>query len=158
MVGDSGVLYHLHSLTVSFDLMSDIYIQCSSVCLVLSRRHTNFTGKELSSQYDAVMWNESCSWMGMCSTCTVVWQRGISSGVQKCRRELGHNKPKVPVTYMEQTHETNKQMSHADVLVCDGDQQQEERPSFSKNGMLKLCISASNVLIDLRSSISWGQK
>ena len=36
-------------------------------------------------------------------------------------------------------------MSHADALVCDGDQQQEARPSFSKYGRLKLCRSASNV-------------
>ena len=36
-------------------------------------------------------------------------------------------------------------MSHADALVCDGDQQQEAWPSFSKYGRLKLCISASNV-------------
>ena len=32
-------------------------------------------------------------------------------------------------------------MSHADVLVCDGDQQQEAGPSFSKYGRLKLCRS-----------------
>ena len=32
------------------------------------------------------------------------------------------------------------------VLVCDGDQQQEAGPSFSKYGRLKLCRSASNVL------------
>ena len=36
-------------------------------------------------------------------------------------------------------------MSHADVHVCDGDQQQEAGPSFSKYGRLKLCRSASNV-------------
>ena len=36
--------------------------------------------------------------------------------------------------------------SHADVLVCDGDQQQEAGPSFSKYGRLKLCGSASNEL------------
>ena len=36
-------------------------------------------------------------------------------------------------------------MSHADVLVCDGDQHEEVRPSFSKYERLKLCISASNV-------------
>ena len=36
-------------------------------------------------------------------------------------------------------------MSHADVLECDGDQQQEAAPSFSKYGMLKLCRSASSV-------------
>ena len=47
-------------------------------------------------------------------------------------------------------------MSHADVLVCDGDQQHETGQSFSKHGRLKLCKSASNVpiRIDLRSSIS----
>ena len=37
------------------------------------------------------------------------------------------------------------EMSHANVLVCDGDQQQEAGPSFSKYGRLKLCRSASNV-------------
>ena len=36
-------------------------------------------------------------------------------------------------------------MPHADALVCDGDQQQEAGPSFSKYGRLKLCRSASNV-------------
>ena len=36
-------------------------------------------------------------------------------------------------------------MSHADVSVCDGDQQQEAVPYFSKYGRLKLCRSASNV-------------
>ena len=36
-------------------------------------------------------------------------------------------------------------MSHADALVCDGDQQQEAGPSFSKYGRLKLCRYASNV-------------
>ena len=36
-------------------------------------------------------------------------------------------------------------MSHADVLICDGDQQ-EAWPSFSKYGRLKVCRSASNVL------------
>ena len=37
-------------------------------------------------------------------------------------------------------------MSHAEVLVCDGDQHQEAWPSFSKYGRPKLCRSASNVL------------
>ena len=37
-------------------------------------------------------------------------------------------------------------MSHADVLVCDGDQQQEAGSSFSEYGRLKLCRSACNVL------------
>ena len=37
------------------------------------------------------------------------------------------------------------EMSHAHVLVCDSDQQQEAGPSFSKYGRLKLCRSASNV-------------
>ena len=37
------------------------------------------------------------------------------------------------------------EMSHADALVCDGDQQQEAGPSFSIYGRLKLCRSASNV-------------
>ena len=36
-------------------------------------------------------------------------------------------------------------MSQTDVLVCDGDQQQEPGPSFSKYGGHKLCRSASNV-------------
>ena len=36
-------------------------------------------------------------------------------------------------------------MSHAVALVCDGDQQQEAGPSFSKYGRLKLCRSASDV-------------
>ena len=61
MVGGSGVLHHLDSLMVTLDLMSDIYIWCESVCLMLSSWHTIFTGRELSAQYDAVMWNESCS-------------------------------------------------------------------------------------------------
>ena len=37
-------------------------------------------------------------------------------------------------------------MSHADILVCDGDQQQEAGPSFSKYGRPKLCRWASNIL------------
>ena len=48
-------------------------------------------------------------------------------------------------------------MTHADGLVCDGDQQQEAGPSFSKYGRLKLCRSDNNVptsIVDLRSSIS----
>ena len=57
--------------------------------------------------------------MGVRSTCTGVWLRGISGGIHKCHM---------------QTH-----------LVCDGDQQQEAGPSFSKYGRLKLCRSASNV-------------
>ena len=36
-------------------------------------------------------------------------------------------------------------MSHADVLVCDDDQQQEAGSSFSKYEKLKLCRSARNV-------------
>ena len=36
-------------------------------------------------------------------------------------------------------------MSYTDVLVCDGDQQQEAGPSFSKYGTVKLCIYASKV-------------
>ena len=36
-------------------------------------------------------------------------------------------------------------MSHADVLLCDGDQQQEADTSFSKYERLKLCRSDSNV-------------
>ena len=36
-------------------------------------------------------------------------------------------------------------MSHADVLVCDGDQQQDAGPCFSKYGRPKLCRSANNV-------------
>ena len=35
-------------------------------------------------------------------------------------------------------------MSHADVLVCDGDQQ-EAGPLFSKYGSVKLCRLTSNV-------------
>ena len=35
-------------------------------------------------------------------------------------------------------------MSPTDVLVCDGDQQQDARPSFSKYGRLQLCRSACN--------------
>ena len=38
-------------------------------------------------------------------------------------------------------------MVHVDVLVCDGDQQQEAGPSFSKYWRFKLCRSASNVPI-----------
>ena len=38
------------------------------------------------------------------------------------------------------------EMSHADVIVCYGDQQPEAGPSFSDYGRLKLCSSASNVL------------
>ena len=33
----------------------------------------------------------------------------------------------------------DRYMSHADVLVCEGDQQQDAGPSFSKYGRLKLC-------------------
>ena len=36
-------------------------------------------------------------------------------------------------------------MSHTDVLVCDGDQQQEAVPFFFKYVRLTLCRSASNV-------------
>ena len=36
-------------------------------------------------------------------------------------------------------------MSNADALVCDGDQQQEAGPYFTKYEMLKLCRSDSNV-------------
>ena len=43
-------------------------------------------------------------------------------------------------------------MSHADALVCDGDQQQEAGPSFSKYGRIKLCRSASNVPTSNRST------
>ena len=58
--------------------------------------------------------------MGMRSTCSVVvWLRGVSGG--------------------------GSEMSHADVLVCDGDQQQEAGLSFSKYGRLKLSRLASNV-------------
>ena len=39
-------------------------------------------------------------------------------------------------------------MSHADVLVCDCDQQ-EEGPSFSKYGRFRLCLSTSNVLTNI---------
>ena len=35
-------------------------------------------------------------------------------------------------------------MSHGDVVVCNGDQQQEAGPSFSKYRRFKLCRSASN--------------
>ena len=47
----------------TLDLMWDIYIyiRCYAVFLMFSRWHTIFTGRELSAQYDAVMWNESCS-------------------------------------------------------------------------------------------------
>ena len=38
------------------------------------------------------------------------------------------------------------ELSHTDVLVYGGDQQQETGPSFSKYGKLNLCRSASNVL------------
>ena len=61
MVSGFGVLCHLDLLTVTLDLMSDRYIRGEHVCLMLSRWHTIFTDKELSAQYDAVMWNESCS-------------------------------------------------------------------------------------------------
>ena len=46
--------------------------------------------------------------MGARSTCTVVWLRGVSGGIQKCHMPY--------------------------ILVCDGDQQQEVGPSFSKYG------------------------
>ena len=36
-------------------------------------------------------------------------------------------------------------MSHADKRVCDGDQQQETLPSFSKSKGPKLCRAASTV-------------
>ena len=47
-------------------------------------------------------------------------------------------------------------MSHADVLVCNGDQHQEAGPSFFKYERLQLCRSTSNVptIVDLRSNIS----
>ena len=45
-------------------------------------------------------------------------------------------------------------MSHADVRVCDGDQQQEAGPSFPKYGMLRLCRSVSNITIS-RSTGRW---
>ena len=53
------------------------------------------------------------------STCTVVWLRGISGGIQKCHMQ-----------------------THLYVMVIN---QQEAVPSFSKYGRLKLCRSASNV-------------
>ena len=37
------------------------------------------------------------------------------------------------------------EMSHADILVFDGDQQQEAGPSFSKYGGFKLYRSAINI-------------
>ena len=37
------------------------------------------------------------------------------------------------------------EIAHADVLVCDRNQQQKAGPSFSKYGGLKLCRSDSNV-------------
>ena len=58
--------------------------------------------------------------MGVRSTCTVVWLR-------------------------ERYIWWDPEMSHSDVLVCDGDQQQEAGQSFSKYERLKLCRSASNV-------------
>ena len=45
-------------------------------------------------------------------------------------------------------------MSHADALVCDGDQQQEAGPSFSMKGSSCVDLLATYRLIDLRSSIS----
>ena len=38
------------------------------------------------------------------------------------------------------------EMSHADLLICNDDQQQEAGPFFSKYGKLKLCRYANNVL------------
>ena len=46
-------------------------------------------------------------------------------------------------------------MSHADALVCDGDQQQEAGPSFQNmEGSSCVDLLATYRLIDLRSSIS----
>ena len=54
----------------------------------------------------------------MLSTCTVVGLRGISGGSHKCRTQI---------------------------LVCDGNQQQEEGPSFGECEEFKLCKSVGNV-------------
>ena len=58
-VGVSGVLCHLDSSndTTGHD---DGYFGLFFF-LMFSRWHTIFTGREHSAQYDAVMWNESCS-------------------------------------------------------------------------------------------------
>ena len=133
MVGGSGVLYHLDSLMVTFDLLSDIYIQCQSVCFMLSRWPAIFTGRELSAQYDAVMWNESCSWMGVLSTYTVVWLRCISGGIQKCHM----------LTYLYVMVINNKMHDHL-------------FQNMEGSGCVDLL--ATYRLIDLQSSISWGQK
>ena len=46
-------------------------------------------------------------------------------------------------------------MSHADVLVCDGDQQQEAGPSFSKyGGSSYVDLLAMYRLVDLLSRIN----
>ena len=34
-----------------------------------------------------MMWNESCSRMGVRSTCTVVWLKDVSGGIQKCHMQ-----------------------------------------------------------------------
>ena len=49
------------------------------------------------------------------------------------------------------------EMSHADILVCDGDEQQLRQGNLSKYRRLKLCRSASSnvpTIVDLQSSIS----
>ena len=50
-------------------------------------------------------------------------------------------------------------MSHADVLVCDGDQQQVAGPFFQNMGCSSCVYQlAMYRLVDLRSSIGCGQK
>ena len=50
-------------------------------------------------------------------------------------------------------------MSHADALVCDGDEQKEAGPSFyDMEGSSCVDLLATYRLIDLRGSIRCGQK
>ena len=100
---------------------------------MLSRWHIIFTWREFSAQYDAVMWNESCYWMGVRSTCTVVWLRGVSGGIPKCHMQ----------TYLYVMVINNKWQGHV-FQNMDGSS----------------CVDRLETywLIDLRTSISWGQK
>ena len=99
---------------------------------MFSRWHTIFTGREFSAQYDVVMWNESCYWMGVRSTCTVVWLRGISGGIQKCHMQ-----------------------THLYMMVINKRQGQLFQII---EGSSCVDLLATYRLIDLRSRISWGQK
>ena len=105
---------------------------------MFSRWHIIFKGIELSAPYDAVMWNGSCSWMGVHSTCTFVWLRGISGGIQKC-----HIQKHLYVMVINNRLHPNKSQGH-----------------LFRNMEGSSCVDllAMYRLLDLRSSIIWGQK